>query len=327
MKFFQSAGKNIGVITPWLQSRQIALLAFGLVFVIIMTACAAGSSSANPLANTQAESQDNVEAENSETAENAELGLEEFGFSMEELVAKVEAVESLIASCMNEAGFEYLPVDFNTVRRGMLADKSLPGLAEREFKSQYGFGISTLYADVDVPQLANETNPARIGLGDQNVQIYKNLSPADQVAYNRTLLGENADATFAVTFEAEDFSRTGGCTRNAIEQVFTSEELGVTYLNPRDALYLEDPRMIAALKEYAECVREKGYDYATPEEVEPDIEERFEAITGGVSLGTLSAEAKAALTELQEEERAIAVASFDCEHSIIHPVQDQLDNE
>jgi hypothetical protein len=51
-------------------------------------------------------------------------GTEEFGLTKEGLVKSIEAVESLIAECMSDAGFEYIAVDYNTVRRGMTADKS-----------------------------------------------------------------------------------------------------------------------------------------------------------------------------------------------------------
>ena len=80
-------------------------------------------------------------------------------------------------------------------------------------------------------------------MGERNVQIFNNLSPADQVAYNRALLGENTDATFAVALDIENFSRCGGCTLKAIEQVFKPEQLKATYYNPKDTLIKKDPRM------------------------------------------------------------------------------------
>ena len=91
-------------------------------------------------------------------------GTEEFGLSMKELETSVEAVETLIATCMNDAGFEYIAADFNTIRSGMVADKSFLGLSEREYADQYGFGISTLYTGLP-PQLADMSTPAQIGLG------------------------------------------------------------------------------------------------------------------------------------------------------------------
>ena len=208
----------------------------------------------------------------------------------------------------------------------MVADKSLPGLSESEFFDRYGYGYSTLYTGLP-PQQADENTPSKIGLGERNVQIYNSLSPADQVAYNRTLLGENTDATFAVSLEAENFARTGGCTRTAIEQVFSPEQLAVTYLNPLDALIQQDPRMAAALADFAECVRAEGFDYSHPEEIENDIKNRLYAITGGAPVESLSADARAALTELQTLERAVAVVALRCEVRLLEPVEERIERE
>ena len=155
-------------------------------------------------------------------------------------------MKRLIAQCMREHGFEYVAADYATVRKGMTADKSLPGMKEEEFIENYGLGISTFYSGKP-PQLAEGYSPARVGLGDRNVEIFKKLSPADQAAYNRALLGENTDATFAVGLETENFSRCGGCTLKAIKKVFKPEQIKETYYNPKDALINKDPRMKAAL--------------------------------------------------------------------------------
>src|SRR3990170_5098004 len=213
----------------------------------------------------------------SASAQTALPGTEEFGMTKKELVQAIEKVEALIAQCMREEGFEYVAADYTTVRRGMMADKSLPGLTEEEFIDAHGFGISTLYTGV-APQLAEGYSPGKVGLGNRNVQIFQNLSPADQVAYNRALLGENTDATFAVGLETEDFSRCGGCTRKAIEQVFKPDQLKATYYNPKDALINKDRRMITALRVYASEMRDAGFDYNHPDQVEADVRERLNAI-------------------------------------------------
>jgi hypothetical protein len=253
-------------------------------------------------------------------------GTEEFGLTKEGLVTSIEAVESLIAGCMREAGFDYIAVDYATVRRGMVSDKSLPGLSEREYFVRHGYGISTLYTGLP-PQLADEFTPAKIGLGEQNVRIFNALSPADQVAYNHTLFGEHPDATFAVSIEQENFARTGGCTREAIEQVFTPEQLSATYYNPKDAMINQDPRMVAALEKYSECLRAAGFDYSHPDDLEPDFRKRLDAITDGQPLQALSSDALTALQALQAEERAAAVASFDCEVQYFEPAEDLIERE
>jgi hypothetical protein len=284
------------------------------------------SDSVSPDPSVSAANDPPAASQDSTTDQNALPGTEEFGMTKEQLVRSIEGVESLIAKCMSEAGFEYIAVDYATVRRGMVSDKSLPGYSEKQYFDQFGFGISTLYTGLP-PQLADVNTPAKIGLGEQNIQIFNNLSPADQVAYNRTLLGENTDATFAVVLETEDFSRVGGCTLAAIEQVFTPEQLKVTYLNPLDALIEQDPRMVAALADFVECLRSAGFDYSREREIEPDLKKRLYAITGGAPIESLSADARAALTELQGEERAIAATTYDCEVSIIEPVEDQVERE
>jgi hypothetical protein len=252
-------------------------------------------------------------------------GTEEFGLTQKELVQSVEKVEGLIAKCMREHGFQYVPSDYKTVRRGMSADKSLPGLSEEEFIQKYGYGVSTTYTG-DPPQLKEGYSPAREGLGEQNVQIFKNLSPVDRVAYNRALLGENTDATFAVGLETEDFSRTGGCTRTAIAQVFQPEQLTATYYNPKDALVNKHPKMIGALRVYAATMREAGFDYDHPDEVEADIRKRLDALTAGgtIPVSEMSPAQTKALKELQDYERRVAAKDFELTESIFDPVEESI---
>ncbi|HXV63553.1 MAG TPA: hypothetical protein VEK15_22820 [Vicinamibacteria bacterium] len=257
-------------------------------------------------------------------------GTEEFGMSKRQLVEAIERVEPLISQCMRDEGFEYVAADYRTVRSGMTADKSLPGLfsSEGRFINEYGFGIATLYTGKP-PQLNDGYSPARIGLGERNIAIYKKLSPADQVAYNRKLFGENQEISFAVGLEIENFSRTGGCTRKAIEQVFDAEQLKSTYYNPKDALINKDPRMVEALKEFSARMREAGYDYDHPDDVEPDIRKRLYEITGGgtVPVEALSAAKKAKLEELQTYERAVAKLTHQLEGTVFDPVEDRIERE
>jgi len=253
-------------------------------------------------------------------------GKEEFGMTRQELFTAIENVEAEISKCMREAGFEYVAVDYNTVRKGMNADKTLPGMNERRFVREYGFGISTLYTGL-APQLSELRTPAQIGLGEQNVQIYLNLSPADQVAYSHTLFGEHPDATFAVALETEDLSRTGGCTRTAIEKYFTPEQMTSTYFNPFDALIDKDPRVVEANAKFAECMRDAGFEYNHEKEVEPDMRKRLDAITGAVPLETLSSDALAQLKELQAYEVAAATATISCEERYLDPVVDRVERE
>jgi hypothetical protein len=254
-----------------------------------------------------------------------EMGTEEFGLTRAQLVQSVEKVEALISKCMRAQGFQYVAANYDTVRKGMAADKNLPGLSEEEFIAKYGFGVSTLYTGRP-PQLADGYSPAKVGLGERNVQIYKKLSPADRVAYNRALFGDNIGETFAVGLEKENFSRTGGCTRKAIEQVFEPEQLKTTYYNPKDALVNKDPRMQSALRYYSREMRKDGFQYNHPDEVEPDIRERLAAITNGGTLPVekMSPDQRATLKKLQDYELRVAAKNFQLVKEVYEPVEERI---
>jgi hypothetical protein len=224
------------------------------------------------------------------------LGTEEFGMSPRELVQAIEKTEELIARCMREQGFQYIAADHKTVRAGMSADKQLPGLSEEEFVSRYGFGVSTFYTGLP-PQLSTGYSPARVGLGERNVQIFRKLSPADQVAYNRALLGDDLSSTLAVALEIEDLSRTGGCTRKALTETFKPDQLKASHYNPQDALINKDPRMKAAL----------GFWQREVTKMSPDQ--------------------KAALRKLQDYERLVAAKSFKMQEEVLTPVEEKIQEE
>ena len=263
---------------------------------------------------------------NSQTA--AHVGKEEFGLTPKQLVQSVEKVEAEIAKCMRTQGFAYVAVDYETVRKGMNADKTLPGVSEEDFVSKYGFGITTTYTGQPM-QLVAGYSPGRIGLGERNISIFKGLSAVSQVAYNRALFGENPEATFAIALERENFSRVGGCTREAVKQVFTVEQMSASYYNPKDALVNKDSRMKAALRKYALEIRKSGYDYSHPDEVEPDVLKRLNVLTKGgtIPVDKMMAEQLEALKALQNFERRVAVKNFELAEKLIKPVEERIERE
>lgn len=253
---------------------------------------------------------------------NGEQGNEEFGLTEEEVARRVDAVESVIATCMSDAGFEYVPVDYATVRAAMDSNSKPSGLSADEFRTQYGYGITTLFAGA--------ANQAALGAGEQNVRIREALSVADRAAYNRALYGENLSATFVVALDEEDFSQTGGCTSDAVQKVFSADELGaafVNYQNAQGARIDEDPRVIAAYRDWATCMRQAGYAYNDTSEIDADLTSRLNTITGGADPETLPADAQAALSELQGEERAIAAADHDCELEFVDAIKTLVETE
>jgi hypothetical protein len=248
--------------------------------------------------------------------------------SPRELVQAIEKTEELIARCMSEQGFQYIAADANTVRAGMSADKQLPGLSEEEFISRHGFGISTFYSGLP-PQLATGYSPARVGLGERNIQIFRKLSAADQVAYNRALLGDDVFSTFAVAMETEDLTRTGGCTRKAVAETFKPDQLKASSYNPTDTQIGRDPRMKAALGQWQREMKKAGFDYTHPDEIEPDLRNRLSALTEGGKLlaAKMSSDQKAALRKLQDFERSVAAKSHKLHEDLLTPVEERIQEE
>lgn len=253
----------------------------------------------------------------------------EFGLSPKQLTQAIEKVEGLISKCMREQGFEYVAADFTTIRAGMNADKTYPGIkTEEEFVRKFGLGMSTLYTGLP-PQEDAEWKSQRLGLGEKNVKIYMNLSPADRVAYNRALLGNNPFKTFAFALEREDFEGCDGCTMRAIEQVFAPEQLKTTYFSPHKVELNKDPRMRAALQKFSEGMRKAGFPYDHPDHVGRDIRARLAAITNGgkVRVTDMTPTQLAALKELQGYEIRAQIKSWELHDTIVDPVEEAIEKE
>lgn len=277
-----------------------------------------------PATSTAAPSQDApTQAPPSQASQGQAQGSDaaEFGLTEAEVTKRVDAVEQSIATCMADAGFEYIPVDYATVRSAMDTNSKPSGMTADEFRAQYGYGIATLSAKANAQ--------ANIGLG-RNAAIRDGLPPADQVAWIRQLLGENADQTFAVGLDSEDLSRTGGCTKTAVEANFSQAELGpgfINYQNGEGARVDQDPRVIDAYRNWATCMRDAGYSYDDPTSIKLDLASRLATMTGGADIGSLAADAKAAVEQLQGEELAIAAADNQCQIDNVADIKKQVEME
>ncbi len=280
--------------------RYTALLSVLAIATALVTACGGGSSG---------------DSSSTPSTGSGQVGTEEFGMNDEQLVTAIEQTESAIASCMADAGFEYVPIDPVTFREAMDTLNRPPGLSDEEFVAQYGYGFSTAPPST------------KFGAGPENEAIKSQLSAADQVAYSQTLWGDDSDATFVTTLELEDFANIGGCTKTAVESVFTAEQLDPTFQNPFDELVMEDPRMIAALEDWSGCMSDAGYDFATPDDAEEEIMDRLDTITGGEDPSTLTGSDADALAQLQADERAIAAADSDCQDQYLSEVERQVEED
>jgi hypothetical protein len=244
-------------------------------------------------------------------------GVKEFGLTEVQFVEHIEKTQALISECMAEAGFEYIPVDVKTIEAGQARMRSDPGYTRETYKQKWGLGVTTRF-----------DNPVRdTGLGP-NLEIWKGLPKADQEAYSRTLWGDNPKYDFVFAFDEEDFSETGGCTRKAVAQVFTQAQLKGTYVNPKDVLVENDPRIIEAQDNWTECMREAGYDYEDDQdEIIEYYEERLEELLGDDDPQSLTGHRLAQLRKLQQEEIAVSLVDLECQIKYTDDVFRQVEIE
>jgi hypothetical protein len=240
------------------------------------------------------------------------------GFGSGDAAKEVQArVENRIRDCMQAQGFEYTPVDPFAQQQALTGKARI---TDEEFTRQFGYGISTLFGKGDEQS-------------DPNERTRRSLSEADRAAYDRALYGENVGVTFTEAVDTGDFTELGGCTKDASEAAFGGAAVLTTLVERLDELderIIQDQRMVQANEKWTACMLEKGYRYEEPDEIDSDIEERFQAIVGsGVQPGTSTPPQgvsfdRAALTELQQEEVRIANADLDCEKQEIEPVEQDV---
>jgi len=237
------------------------------------------------------------------SAKKALPGIKEFGLTDKEFAEHVEQTQQLIAECMTDAGFEYIPVDVKTVEAGQARVRTEPGYTRRTYKEKWGLAVTTRF-----------DNPVRdAGLGP-NLEIYNNLPASEQDAYFQTLFGDDWNADFVFALDEEDFSSTGGCTRKGVAAVFTDEQLKGSYVNPKDVLVDEDPRIINARKQWSQCMHDAGYEYEEDQdEIIEEYGERLADLLDGDDPSALTGQRAAALKDLQQDEIAVALSDMDCQ--------------
>jgi hypothetical protein len=243
---------------------------------------------------------------------------DQVGFSQAGIVERQSRVEGVIRDCMKAQGFDYIPVD-PVAQRAALTGKAR--MSDEEFTKQFGYGISTLFGR------GNEQS-------DPNDRVRNSLSTADRAAYDRALYGDTPGATFAEAVDTGQFDHLGGCTKQATESVFGGTVVLANLQKKLDALderILEDQRMVKAIEGWTSCMAQEGFRYTDPEEIDGDLQKRFEAIVGvGVRPGATvppnpgTSYDRAALADLQREEVKIGNADLKCEKQEITPVESKV---
>lgn len=254
-----------------------------------------------------------------DAAKNAERLEEQIGIDDDGIRLKQTSAENLMRDCMKTQGFDYVPQDPAAQEAALLDGREM---SKEDFEKQYGYGITTLYEQRHKQAVAGP-----------NKAIRDSLSEADRKAYDKSLYGDDATATFVDAIDTGDYSRLGGCIKVATDKVFGGADVleGLSAkLDELDEKMRADSRMVKAVQEWSACMREKGFDrLAEQEDVDAVLEKKLEEIVGSPGDGTSAdgAEAdydKAALAALQKEEVAIVTADIECEEEHVEEVENKV---
>lgn len=207
-----------------------------------------------------------------------------------------QKVQELVAQCMQEKGWEYIPVVYPDDWYSYDWDPS----QERERIEREGFGITywVLYPDA----MVDDYDPGTEWV-DPNQPYIESLTPEEVDAYYKDLYGDMMMFEDAVYDEVTgeyieplpidpgmgDGDYTPGCENEAWEEVYGGSQDNPEVWDAMNVFYEEiyerveaDPRIIELNDEWVQCMKDAGYDYQSQDEFwttgYDELYKRFEEI-------------------------------------------------
>jgi len=211
------------------------------------------------------------------------------------------AYEEVVAACMTDAGFEYLP---NTGSHVFGDDSGLEHPPDsREFAEQYGYGMAVVPDGLTSGPLI-----------DPNRAYIEAMSASEAAEYYQAYIG---DWVGSDSGEEPDWQRMG-CTGKAMLEVYRSGAAAdATYLALKDEVDRIEadvvpthPDVVRADAEWSDCMADAGYpDYTRQPEAKARWMDHMNDSDGN---GIVEPTDAAAQAQLAPEEIALATADWDC---------------
>ncbi len=232
-------------------------------------------------------------------------------------------IEDLVAPCMAEQGFEYIP----WVYPPRLSVGTASDLTPDEYRAKFGYGISI---DPGGPTgFARAVEPI-----DPNRVIWEAMSPAELQAYQWALQGDSSTRSEDTPLQDQGCEGKAEQTVRGVEFALQDEladeqrALGERIEN--------DPRVVQATLEWSRCMSLAGFAYASPDAIEEELAARsapfqmrgdpwevlsqaeIDALTPDeleafvAELATLAPEEQTELDALQQFELDVAAADHEC---------------
>ncbi|GEN81070.1 hypothetical protein [Actinotalea fermentans] len=230
------------------------------------------------------------------------------GYSSDDAPELTMQMEELVAACMSEQGFDYVPYVEGYVMIDEAAIDPPPG--SRAFAEQFGYGFAA------APEGMRSESPGR----SPNDAIMAAMSPEALDSYVRALWGDDAGEG-----ASDGDAELGGCFRAARNEVFGDRETDHVRAGLEDEIARidaevapTDPAVMAAAAEWSECMADAGHPgYASPPDAEQAAWAAWLAFNDGIAadptLGEVGPDGGiAGEGDLATREASLATADWDC---------------
>ncbi|MFE6738668.1 hypothetical protein [Streptomyces tubercidicus] len=182
---------------------------------------------------------------------------------------KLRVMQDAVASCMRKQGFQYVP---SVPPQSDDQTKAPSTYAEmKAYRTKYGFGYFAGYVYPNDPNLDGASSTYT----DPNDAIVAKLTPSQKQAYDKALHGkanekEGDEDPNSCSAQGE---KAAGMTR---PPAGNADQLNALYQRQNQE-FNTDPKLVAAARTYASCLRGKGYIMSgtSPSEVESVVEAPF----------------------------------------------------
>jgi hypothetical protein len=201
-----------------------------------------------------------------------------------------DAFNEAMGECLAEAGFEYFPRE--------RPEATASQFTSRDEAEEYGYGISlSFFGSDDQPTVT-----------DPNTEYRAGLSSAAQAAYDLAYLGDGNRAGCIQQVQTELYGSSGEVAAPIGELIDTIRER-----------LRADSRYLDAEADWSACMSRAGYDFRSRDDIQNVLQNSVNELLGAVPdpdnpnvVTYTDVNPSPEFTALQQRERQIAVADFDC---------------
>ena len=213
--------------------------------------------------------------------------------------------EDATFECMREAGFQYIRQPYENLYAPVYSG-DYGEIGSRAWRQWYGFGVSTLYWPQELlpEDVAGDPNGFVLESSQEFESDLSNLTQAEAQAYSRALYGDE---------------QSDGCSAQAWEQSTSDFEIALRtwpeLLSEIQTRVMAHETVVDYQTGLVECVHEQGFsEFAGPAAYMDDLQSQLWALLGESDPeAALPDDVVDALRLIQDRERDVAIALFDCQ--------------